>query len=228
MISVRGAKGFMSNLKKIPDWNSFKALGRSKIIRTSYWWLFLVPLLAKLLEATGDELTLNIFDAELTITLNLPFSWVLFYFSAVSFSIASLIYITRCPRSADKYDDYEEWKKSGKDSTSLIRAYLFAYRNDKMMFPYQISDVSKNYFLKHYLEYKGDFSKITKKTNTPSVLLKSGIPEGGTKAVYYHVADTIKRSNVYSRLFMLMFYVIGFVCFTAVLVQNFIYVCKYL
>ena len=218
----------MDRLKNIPDWESFKSLGRSKLIKSSYWWLFLVPLFAKALEATGDEITFTIFNAAIKITLDLPFSWALFYFTAVCFSIASIIYLTCCPLSINKYEHFEEWEKSGKDSSSLVRAFLSAYRDDKRMAPHAISDGEKDYFLTHYLEYEGDLSSINKNSRTPSRLLKAGIPDGSVKAVYYYVSGRIKRSRALARLSMLVFYSVGFICFAVVLIQNFIYVCKHL
>lgn len=218
----------MDWLSNIPDWGKFKYLGRSKVIKSSYWWLFLAPLLAKLLEAIGDEITFTIFSANINLTLALPFSWALFYFSAVCFSIASLIYLTRCPIGIDKYDNFEDWNKSGKDSVTLIRVFLYAYRDDKRMSPHTISDEQKNYFLTHYLEYKGDVNKITKESGTPRNLIKSGIPDDNLKGVYYFVVDRLRQSRALARLLMLIFYFVGFICFSVVLFQNFIYVCRHL
>ncbi|WP_057833216.1 hypothetical protein [Colwellia sp. TT2012] len=213
---------------KIPNWESFKSLGRSKVIKSSYWWLFIVPMLAKLFEATGDEIVVTIFNATFRMTLNLPFSWSLFYFSAVCFSFASITYLFKCPKSIDKYDSFEAWEKLGRDPTALIRSFLASYRDDKGMEPHIITDKTKNYFLKHYLEYKGDVDKVTKEPRTPLALIKAGIPEGNIKGVYYYVFDTVKFVSVKARLIMLISYTLGFLCFGAVLIQNFIYVCKHL
>ncbi|WP_020584446.1 hypothetical protein [Endozoicomonas elysicola] len=214
--------------KYVPNWHSLKSLGKSKVIRSSYWWLFLVPMLAKVFEATGDEILVTILNATFKITLKLPFSWSLFYFSAVCFAAASLIYLVRCPQMIDAYESFEDWEKSGRDQTSLIRGFLFAYRDDAGMAPNIISDKTKDYFLKHHLKYTGDCSKITKESLTPMSVIKTGIPKENLKATYYYVFDTYKVLRSKARLLMFVFYTIGFSCFLLVLVQNFIYVCKYL
>jgi hypothetical protein len=218
----------MNILKKIPQWSSFKSLGSNKIIKSSYWWLFLVPMLAKLLESAGDKLELTLFNSKFIITLNLPFSWSLFYFSAVCFSIASIIYLIKCPYSIDKYNNFEEWKISGKDSTSLITSFLYHYRNDKIMTPFAISEEDKNHFLKHHLQFTGDCEKVNKTSGTPLVLLREGIPEGNLKETYYYVYGKSNFNKSLSRLSLMVFYGLGFLFFSIVLIQNFIFVCKHL
>ena len=219
----------MEFLRKVPDWSAFKSLGSSKVIKSSYWWLFLVPVLAKIMESAGDTFELTLFDSTFILTLSLPFSWALFYFSAVSFSLASIIYLTMCPQGIDKYDNFEDWKKSGKDSTSLISSFFFHYRNDKRMAPFQISDDEKDHFLSHHLKFNGERDKINKqRSGTPLVLIRAGIPQDNLKETYYYICGTVDRSRVTSRIVMSTFYGIGFLLFSVVLIQNFIFVCKHL
>ena len=128
----------------------------------------------------------------------------------------------------NSYENYEDWEESGRDQTSLIRGFLQAYRDDSGMAPHIISDKRKDYFLKHHLHYSGDYTKITKDSLTPLNVIKTVIPEDNLKATYYYVFDVFKLLRSKARLLMLIFYTMGFACFSIVLVQNFIYVCKYL
>jgi len=128
------------------------------------------------------------------------------------------------PQVVNDYKNYEEWDEFGRGSSSLIRVYMQLYRNPS----HEITDKSKDFFIKNYLEYKGDLSKITKESGTPLKLVMAGIPEKNRKTAYYHVFDILKQSNVTARRLLILFYTIGFGFFITVLVQNFIYVCQHL
>jgi len=101
-----------------------KRFGRSRLLKSSYFWLFIVPPVALLLSKTGNELTIPLGTGELVIPLGLPFSWKLFYFGAVSFSIGSLAYAVFCPALIREYDSYEEFDKSGKGFDGLRSAFV--------------------------------------------------------------------------------------------------------
>lgn len=61
-------------------------------------WLFIVPILAKIAQSIGGEATLTVFGHPFVVHLELPFSWVAFYFSALSFAVGNLICRLWCPK----------------------------------------------------------------------------------------------------------------------------------
>lgn len=202
-----------------------KSLGRSHIIQSSYFWLFFVPLAAKAMAAAPELIAVQVFGASFPIKVALPFSWKLFYVSAICFAIGSLLYQIGCPKGIKKYDNYVEYSEKGKDSSSLITAFLALYRTTRWMWPLKVSDDQKNYFIRHLTLFKGDPSTIKREEKTTQVaLIKAGIPEENRKAAYYFVSDHYDSSRPILRLLATLFFAAGFILFGAVTVENIIYV----
>jgi len=91
-----------------PAWSSLRSLGNNRIIKTSYLWLFIVPIVAKLIQEFPSQFKIT---DDLILTLGLPFSWHMFYFAAVCFTFASILYSWKCPPLIRDYADWSEYKK---------------------------------------------------------------------------------------------------------------------
>lgn len=87
-----------------------------------YIWIFIVPIAAKLLSKTNEIIFLTIFNYTFEVNLGLPFSWKMFYFSALFFTIATIIYQTRCPRLIKEYQNFSAYDQEGKPEWHL-RSY---------------------------------------------------------------------------------------------------------
>ena len=83
------------------EWSNLTKLGKNRIIQSSYVWLIVVPAVAKALEPLnmlGQDQTFDVFGTTLTLHVGLPFSWKVFYVSALFLSGSSLLYQIFCPR----------------------------------------------------------------------------------------------------------------------------------
>ncbi len=109
----------MNKISYIPPWSQINRMGKSRLLRSSYIWLFAVPMLAKLLAKIGPEVTFSLWGNTFTIIWGLPFSWQMFYFSAVGFSIASYIYSSWCPPIIRDYERFSDFTDQGKGSNQL-------------------------------------------------------------------------------------------------------------
>jgi hypothetical protein len=107
-------------------WSKLRALGHNSIIKSSYIWLIIVPLAAKIFSALPETHTFRIFEANIIIHFRLPFSWVVFYFMALFFAIGQLIYSLKCPEILKNYANFSDYKKSGA-GVLLILKYLEEY-----------------------------------------------------------------------------------------------------
>ena len=105
-------------------WSQLKKLNAVKFINTMYVWIFIVPILVKALENIGDTAKLTIFSHTFIAQLSLPFSWVLFYFSAMSFAAANIIFQIWCPNIIKEQSDYSEFRGANKGVEHLDH-YLF-------------------------------------------------------------------------------------------------------
>lgn len=95
--------------QKIPNWITLRLFGQNKILKSSYFWFFFVPICAKLLQYLPDAVEVGLPDvmrplnagglprSEVSLSLSLPFTWQVMFFASVAFSIASIIFAWRCP-----------------------------------------------------------------------------------------------------------------------------------
>jgi len=100
-------------------------MGHSRALKTSYFWFFAVPILAKVclkLQEMNEDFTL--FDRVWAIDFSLPFSWQIFYFSSVSFALATLFYNIWCPEFLKKYRFPSDLKKEGKEAFFMLEYFV--------------------------------------------------------------------------------------------------------
>ena len=143
-----------------PTWSTLNRLGKSRVLRTSYLWLVLVPLCAKILSHIGDELYLTIFGETFIITMALPFSWKAFFYASVAFSAASLGYAISCPAIVRDCESFSGFVEQGKGATQIIEAfqsYLWPLRRDWAV----------NEFLSTFCKVEKDTRKKTVYVDSP-------------------------------------------------------------
>lgn len=95
-------------------WTLLRKVGTNRVLRTSYSWLLFVPLAAKALANVKRQVELTIFDDIFHLTIELPFSWQIFYYSAIFFSIAGIIYSWCCPAIVKRYVTFPEFFEDGR------------------------------------------------------------------------------------------------------------------
>lgn len=77
---------FLERAKKIEfNWSQLNQIKDVKIISSMYVWIFIVPILAKVLSLVSDIATVTVFNYTFEVNIGLPFSWRSFYFSALFF-----------------------------------------------------------------------------------------------------------------------------------------------
>jgi len=107
----------------IPTWTTLRTLGNSKVLRSAYFWLLIVPIAARLLSQLSRPLHVSLFGHTHAIHLDLPFSWYCFYFAAVAFSIASFLYSVSCPSPIKEFSSFQDYYQAGNGARRL-RAIL--------------------------------------------------------------------------------------------------------
>lgn len=73
----------------------------------------IVPLTAKFFSKIENTLTVTLPCITFELDLELPFTWVAFFFSALSFTIANVIFIYIAPKIIKENKNYVEFKNSG-------------------------------------------------------------------------------------------------------------------
>jgi len=101
-------------------WCDLKKIGDTKFVNSMYMWIFAVPLLVKAFEYVEDEkLIFQIFQQQLPISTSLPFSWSMFYFSALFLALGNLIYLFKCPKIIKEHPTYQSYVNEGKKLKQL-------------------------------------------------------------------------------------------------------------
>lgn len=101
-------------------WINLRRFGESRMVQSSYIWLVLVPIFARALEHVASPVRVSIFGAEHLINISLPFSWFLFFFSALAFASGSLLYKIYCPAIISEFSNFREYMDSGGEGFRMV------------------------------------------------------------------------------------------------------------
>lgn len=194
-----------SMLKKGVKWSTLRGVENLRVVKSMYVWLFVVPIAAKTTSRLNESYILSLFDAKFEITFQLPFSWEIFYFSALAFVLGNLTFLARCPGLLKDHDSYTSFHADGKGEIQLS---LYAAE----------------------LKKPGPDEAAGSLIRDPAAAL-----EAYRKAIedrdrhffwfLYHGADRVRLMSLY---LCATFYGLGFGLITWVLYENFTYVWAYL
>ncbi len=102
--------------KYILNWKVISNISKMKFVKTILVWVVIVPIIAKILSSLKEYQFIN-FD------LVLPFSWVLFYFSALFFLIGNILYNIFVPPIINENRSFSHFLQMGRGKRELI-SYL--------------------------------------------------------------------------------------------------------
>ncbi|WP_456325625.1 hypothetical protein [Desulfonauticus submarinus] len=110
-------------------WAYLVKFSNTKFVNSMYVWIFIVPFIAKTFEFVNKEiLYFKIFGESIAFYTGLPFSWKVFYFSALSFAIANLIIYIKCPSIIKDYSSFRSFfddKKTIGDLSEYLKENNF-------------------------------------------------------------------------------------------------------
>ena len=108
--------------KYTQNWNDLRKMGNAKFVSSMYIWIFIVPIIAKMFEfIETDIINLVIFEQVIPFNTNLPFTWTMFYFSALFLALGNLIYIIKCPKIIKDHPSYQSYLDEGKQLKQLAQ-----------------------------------------------------------------------------------------------------------
>lgn len=183
-------------------------------------------MLAKALAQIGPEIEIPFWQSSITITLGLPFSWKMFYFSAIGFAFASFLYSMRCPAIIRDYDRFSDFEQEGKGSTQLIGALSPLVLRPSLFEHYDHRRWLEN-FINRFCELPRDpptdFLKSHRETY--EVLDQTRIRDSNLLPdAFWVIRSYADRSSPLPRMACGLFYLVAFVFVLIVLGQNFLYV----
>lgn len=183
-------------------WAQLRKIENVRVIKSMYIWLVVVPILVKALSRINEIISVTIFQYTFEIPTSLPFSWQFFFFSALAFVAANLIFVARCPRIIKDYVDLGSFESDGKGVSHLYRYWMDAgYSNEQLR------------MIIEQVDLQGTFARTD---------------EEKVKRHFWDVFNSANSSAPISRVFCSFFYVVGFFLITIVLVQNVITVIAFM
>lgn len=105
-------------------WPTLRVVGQSRVLRSSYVWLILVPIAARFVNQLNSPLSIDLWGQAHSLHLGLPFSWYCFYAAALAFSVASLSYMVFCPEMVKSFGSFRDFYQEGNGARRLS-AYYF-------------------------------------------------------------------------------------------------------
>jgi hypothetical protein len=206
-------------------WTFVRSLADSRLVKTSYIWLFIAPITAKMLSSMDTVINLTVFNEIVQISTRLPFSWQLLFFAACSFSVANIIYSVFCPDIYKHYRNYSEFTEQGRtllEMHSAMKKMCIVGNGPSVRKKYQ--KILSGYF-KHYCGWEGE---VGDKIETPAMdqfdNIELSSKENVTNNAFYFVQTVANTHNWFAIALACLLYCVGLLLMLAIGIENICYV----
>ena len=188
------------------EWKILRILPNNKLVRSSLIWLVIVPIIAKIFYQMKSTNFSNELVNEFINTISLPFTWYIFFFSALSFTIGNLVYNFTCPLIIKENRDYGDFIIQGRNFFSL---YHYAIPSKELS--NKLNDKLKE-VQSLGIEYFASTSKQLEELKREEDI------------IFWEIFNQLNKSKVFFRMIISSFYVIGFLLISWVLIEKIKYV----
>lgn len=202
------------------NWLKLANIGNSKIVKSMLIWMLITPILAKALSSV-NSVTLPFFQTDQNLTLSLPFSWQVFFFCALAFTIANIIFTYKCPSIISKYNNFADFKTK-EDSRYLLINYLHEHTSEQMVYDnfLEIGGIVSKYTPDHSIAKewtRDDASDINWRKGIDSL---KHIDVVNMPDIFSALRILLAKQNPMWRIVSTGFYGLGFIGVLVVIVQN--------
>lgn len=207
------------------SWESMRNLANSKIVKSSYIWLLVVPLAARLLSKIDDVIDLTIFGSNIKIATTLPFSWQLLFIAACFFTLANIIYSIFCPDLAKNYTNFSEFEAHGKTRMqvhSALKEMVWDNKKPGVKKEYVKTLSSYFHFYNDEIELEEEF--LDKKGVALFNDVSTGSITGKNSNAFYFVLNTANSHNSKAIWASAICYALGLIGIGVIAIQNICYV----
>jgi hypothetical protein len=101
------------------NWQALRDIRHHKVVTSMSFWLFFVPLAAKVMHEVADIVHFKIAQQIITLHMTLPFSWQSLFFAALFFSAGSVLVSFTIPPIILENRDFAAFEQAGKSETHL-------------------------------------------------------------------------------------------------------------
>lgn len=191
-------------------WTTINALGQSRIVRSNYIWIFLIPILVKNIQ--------NI-NYILGVEVQIPFSISKLFYASLFFAIGTLIYQLRCPSMIKENNNLTDFKNEGKNSQHVVD--YFSESESKIFSSLNHEDLKK---------ICKSFDKCTDLKNKDTVNIVDCcfyIDIDINKNFFWSIYNNLNSSFKYSSFFTAIFYGLGIIFLSITTIENVFFMLKY-
>ena len=213
--------------QRVPDWSSLYHISTSKIVRSSYFWFVFVPIVARMLDQIPTVLKIPWHGEPLALSIALPFSWQLFFFSATFIALANLIYTMRCPELIKTYRTFSDFEKEGKGPYQLLKFYSMSVLHKLKSTPErQVRESVREFYTSYCVPDTTLHDKIEKAVPLVKILSDLDLKTDSLRGAFWHARDFMERVRPLARFLCTFLYASGFILISFVALQNFTGVLK--
>lgn len=208
------------------SWTKIDYFGQMRFSKTSYLYLVGIPIIVKATEKIESPINFFFGESLIPISIELPFSWFIFYIAAISISIGALIYQIYCPEIIKNYSNYGE--------------FLDAKQSDEVLMEYKIRYIPFSNTSTRII----DLPYVEVESNPPETeqeeILRSWRKSGHIRniiAIQHNIKYEEKRKDIFNKIYAeinltkkrtrklaLFAYYSGFCLFLLIIIQNFYFV----
>ena len=205
------------------EWSDLRRFGTSAVLKSSYFWLASIPIAAKLLLQLKQPFVFTFLGKEHTVFLHLPFSWYLFYFSAVAFATASALFGFYCPRIIKRYSSFGDFYGEGSGARELLSHYWSLDKKTReAVLPILVTETKAALGEQKYPAHPGNPTELAIQLQT---MIRKVKREEMTD-LFTALREFHDRRLPAVRVTIAIFYAIGFALITYVFLQNLVSVLK--
>ena len=100
-----------SIVERIPNWDTLIAMSRNRIVNSSYLFLFVTPIAAKVTQHLPDVVEVPV-GSGYQFAIALPFSWLWLFWCALAASAGTVLVLVQCPVIISRYKDFSEFEQA--------------------------------------------------------------------------------------------------------------------
>lgn len=206
-------------VRRAAGWNALSRMGSIRIFRSSYFFFVLVPIAARLIYKIQPEQEIRILGGVFYVTLGLPFSWKVFYFSSLFFVVATTLYFLFCPQIIKEFRNFREFQEEGRGQDTIMRALFSLYER----YGWSFFEEKLLVFARRFVQLPNVMPSPPPPI-TPEELWRADLQRDRLADAFWHVRELADRTSPAARWACLVSYVAGSVLLGVIFVQNFLYV----
>ena len=214
----------------LPTWSTIRTFGGSRLLRSSYAWIVIVPIAARLLSRMESAFDLNIGNRPIQLELSLPFSWELFFYGALFTSFGNALYSLACPWIVKRFPTYGAFSGEGRGPnqlreqfTNLLagRGYVRAADLRNVVSEYQASYATAD------ADLTRDIAALSNRRQAVDASERIAIDPARASEAFWYIRDYYDLVRPRWRAAVALCYAFGFLLVGIVLAQNIAFVIQY-